>query len=83
MNWIKIEDKLPEHHQIVLARSHKGFCCVVFVDSKKMNETLLKTAYSNECVDIDHNPYYFVSQEIKRNTLNGVTHWMDLIEPID
>jgi Protein of unknown function (DUF551) len=46
-----------------------------------MNEDLKKTPYAHECVDINKNPYYFVSQEQKRHTYNVVTHWMPLPEP--
>ena len=53
----------------------------IFVDSKKMNETLKKNGFPNEMVDIKKNPYYFCSQEIKSFTLNGVSHWMPLPNP--
>jgi hypothetical protein len=84
--WNKVEDKLPKHHQIVLAyavtKSGKdGFGVAVFVDSIKMNEVLRNTGYANEAVDVEKYPYYFVSQEQKRHTYNVVTHWMLLPEP--
>jgi hypothetical protein len=78
MKWNSIKDKLPKHHQTVLARSCKGYCVVMFVNSKYMNEELMNTPFADECVDIDKNPYYFVSQEIKRHTMNNVTHWCEL-----
>lgn len=83
--WIKTEDKLPEHNQIILAyavtQSGKdGFGVAVFVDSSKMNEELWKNGFGHEAVDIKKHPYYFVSQEQKRHTYNKVTHWMPLPE---
>jgi hypothetical protein len=78
MNWIKIEDERPSHEETILVRTHKGFCVCVFVDSVKMNETLARNGYANECVDINKNPYYFASQENKVHTLKGVTHWARL-----
>jgi hypothetical protein len=81
MNWINIKEKRPNHKDTVLARSPKGFCVVVFIDSKIMNADLMKTPYANECVDIKKHPYYFVSQEIKQHTLDNVTHWLELEHP--
>ncbi len=81
MEWIGVKDRLPKHQETILARSHKGYCVVVFIDSKAMNEELSKTPYANECVDLEKNPFYFVSQEVKRATLNGVTHWMQIPTP--
>ena len=78
MKWNNIKNKWPEHQKTVLARSLKGYCVVVFINSKNMNEELSKTPYANECVDLEKNPYYFVSQEIKRHTLDNVTHWCEL-----
>lgn len=76
--WINTKDELPEHNQIVLCYStfSKGYGVSVFVDSVKMNETLYKTGYGREAVDVDKNPYYFVSQEVKQHTYKKVTHWM-------
>lgn len=81
MSWISVKESLPDHHQTVLAYCPTGQGVCVFVDSEKMNETLRENGYGHEAVDISKNPYYFCSQEIKRHTLNGVTHWMPLPEP--
>jgi Protein of unknown function (DUF551) len=81
MNWIDIRDRWPNHLKTVLVRSNKGFCVVVFINSLNMNEELCKTQYAHECVDLEKHPYYFVSQEAKRNTLENVTHWCELEEP--
>ncbi len=75
MKWINVKNELPNHQQTVLARSIKGYCVVVFIDSKKMNDELSKTPHANEQVNIQKNPYYFVSQERNRHTLDNVTHW--------
>jgi hypothetical protein len=80
MNWINIKDRLPKHEQTVLAKSNKGYCVVIFINSIDMNKQLLKNGYGNECVNTDKHPFYFLSQEIKRHTLNDVTHWMELSE---
>jgi hypothetical protein len=80
MNWNSIEDKWPEHQQTVLARTTKGYCVSVFINSKNMNEELKKTPYAHECVDLAFHPYYFVSQEVNGHTLNKVTHWLELPE---
>lgn len=79
--WISIKEKTPIHKDTILAYSKKGQCVVVFIDSKIMNYELSMTPYAHEAVDIKDHPYYFVSQEVKRHTLNGVTHWMPLPEP--
>ena len=81
MNWINIKNRWPEHHKTVLACTPKGFCVVVFINSKNMNEELSKTQYAHECVDIEKHPYYFMSHEIKRHSLDNVTHWCEIEEP--
>ena len=84
--WISVKDHLPKHDQIILAFSKitlsgkDGFGVAVFVDSKNMNESLWERGYGNEAVDVEKNPYYFVSQEQKRHTYKHVTHWMPLPE---
>ena len=83
MNWIDIKESRPVHHETVLALSPKGYCVVVFVDSEKMNDELMRSPYAHECVDISKRPYFFASQEIKGNTMNEVTHWMSLPERPD
>ena len=82
-NWISIEDRLPNHNQIVLVFSifKKGYGVSVFVDSIKMNETLHETGYGYEAVNTKEHPYYFVSQEVKQHIYKEVTHWMPLPYP--
>ncbi len=84
-NWISIKDKLPNHQQIILVFAHtqrgvNGFGVATFVDSVKMNEEMKKTPYAHECVDVNKNPYYFVSQEVRQHTFKNVSHWMLLPE---
>ena len=84
--WISIKNSLPNHHQIVLVfakneSGYGGYGVAVFVDSEKMNESLKKTPYANECVDVNKNPYYFVSQEVKQHTFKNVSHWSNLSYP--
>lgn len=89
MKWISVKDRLPEHHDSILVcdnnkiGSNKKKCMgvAVFVDSIKMNETLWKSGYGNEAVDVKKHPYYFCSQEVKQHTYNNVTHWIPLPEP--
>lgn len=81
MDWINIKDRWPKHQQTVLARSEKGFCVVVFINSKNMNEELMQTPYAHECVDLEKHPFYFVSQEKKQFTFGGTTHWAELEHP--
>lgn len=81
MNWVNVKERLPEHHETILAFSPQGFCVVVFVDSRHVNENLAKHGYLNECVDLEKNPYYFCSQERKGHTLADVTHWANLEHP--
>lgn len=86
MNWINVKDKLPNHQQIVLCyaktKSGKyGFGIATFIDCIKMNQELMNTPYSYECIDIIKHPYYFVSQEIKGFTFNNVTYWMIIHPP--
>ena len=82
--WISIKEKMPNHQQIILVfsktqRGVDGYGVATFIDSIKMNEELRRTPYfSNECVDVEKNPYYFVSQEIKQHTFKNVSHWMSL-----
>jgi hypothetical protein len=81
--WININERLPDHHQIILVYSQKigGYGTATFVDSIKMNEVMSKTQYANECVDELKHPYYFVSQEVRQHTFNSVSHWMPLPNP--
>ena len=84
--WISVKDRLPLHQQIILVfaktqREINGYGVATFVDSVKMNEELKQGAYAHECVDVDKNPYYFVSQEIRQHTFKNVSHWMPLSEP--
>lgn len=81
--WISIKDRLPNHQQIILVfakteRKVNGYGVATFVDSIKMNEELMKTPYANERVDVNKNPYYFVSQEVRQHTFKKVSHWMPL-----
>lgn len=83
MNWINVKESLPDHQQIVLAfsmtKSGKlGYGVATFVDSVKMNQELKKAGYENECVDVDKNPYYFCSQEVKSRSFNDISYWMEL-----
>ncbi|HEY2811800.1 MAG TPA: DUF551 domain-containing protein [Rhabdochlamydiaceae bacterium] len=85
MIWNNVKDKLPHHNQIVLVfaktiRSVDGYGVATFIDSIKMNEELSKGPYANECVDVNKNPYYFVSQEVRQHIFNNVSHWMPLPE---
>jgi Protein of unknown function (DUF551) len=79
--WINIKDKLPNHHETILARTTKGFCVCVFVDTNEMNKTLRANGYPEEQWNANTKPYSFCSQEIRGNVLNGVTHWMPLPSP--
>lgn len=79
--WISIKDRLPEHEKTILIYSYEGLCVCVFVESKKMNQSLNEYGYGHESVDINIHPFYFASQERNGYTLNGVTHWMPLPEP--
>jgi Protein of unknown function (DUF551) len=86
LEWISVKDRLPNHQQIILVfaktlRGVNGYGVATFIDSIKMNEELKKTPYANECVDVNKNPYYFVSQEVRRHTFKNVSHWMPLPEP--
>lgn len=82
-NWISVKDKLPEHKETILCYSPKGHVVCVFIDSKIMNKELIESGYPEEQVNLDKNPYYFCSQEIKMYTLNNVTHWSYLDSPKD
>ena len=83
--WISVKDRLPKHQQVVLVYkpvpSNTGYLVAYFIDSKKMNEELEKTAFVHECVDIAKNPYYFASREQQRFTIKDVTHWQPLPAP--
>jgi len=84
--WISVKDKLPAHDEIILVYAmtktgKHGFGVATFVDSIKMNETLYKSGYGNEAVDVKKHPYYFVSQEVRQHTFNNVSHWMPLPKP--
>jgi len=82
INWINVKDRLPEHMQTVLASAVKGgFCVVVFVDSKKMNNFLSEKGFLQAEVDVKNEPYNFCSQEVRGYTLNNVTHWAVLNKP--
>ncbi len=83
MKWINVKKELPAHEQIILVFAKTlggkdGYAVATFIDSVKMNEVLKKGAYANECVDVEKNPYYFVSQEIRQHTCKNVSHWMPL-----
>jgi len=78
--WINIKDKLPNHHDIILVCSITGIGVSTFVDSIEMNKSLIVNGFGNECVDTEKHPYYFVSNELRGHTFNGVTHWMPLPE---
>lgn len=83
MKWISVKDKLPNHDKIILVfaktkAGKDGFGVATFVDSIKMNEVLRKNGYASECVDVEKKPHYFVSQEVRQNVFNNVSHWMSL-----
>ncbi|HEX4044683.1 MAG TPA: DUF551 domain-containing protein [Gammaproteobacteria bacterium] len=78
MDWVNIEHRWPKHLQTVLVCCPQGYCVVVFVNSSNMNEDLSKSPQIHEYVDLEKNPYYFFSQEIKQCTLDKVTHWCEL-----
>lgn len=75
--WIKIKDRLPEHHATVLVCTPKGQAVSIFVDGKIMADVLIKQGFEPHP---DTKKFYFCSQETKQHTLNGVTHWMPLPE---
>jgi hypothetical protein len=52
----------------------------VFVDTDKVKEVLRQKGFTEEKLAMDTSPYSFCSQEVRGNTLNGVTHWMPLPE---
>jgi hypothetical protein len=79
--WISVKERLPNHNDRVLVCNGKWMCVLSFVDSVKMNQDLIEMGYGDRCVDEEKNPYYFVSQEVHRHTMKGVTHWMELPEP--
>lgn len=81
--WISVKEKLPEHDESILVYTKKGHCVCVFVDTKKMNANLKLRGYKEECWDEIEKPYSFCSQEIRGFILNGVTHWMPLVPPIE
>jgi uncharacterized protein DUF551 len=83
--WISVKDRLPEHHQVILVYksvpSNTGYLVSYFIDSKKMNDELMKKGFYSECVDSVKHPYYFASREQQYFTIKDVTHWMELPEP--
>ena len=80
MKWISVEDKLPDNNQLVLVLYEKGYFGYYSVAHFLYYETLRNNPYPNECVDVEKNPYYFCSQEVKQ-PLNNVSHWMTLPQP--
>lgn len=80
MNWISVNEKLPKHHETVLAFTRKGQCVCIFVDTIEMNKQLRSKGYPEEQWDQNKKPFSFCSQEIKGNVLGGVSHWMYLPE---
>lgn len=81
MCWNSVKDSVPKHEQLVLCYTPKGQCICFFIDTHEMNKQLRSKGYPEEQVDKNRIPYYFCSQEIMGQTLNGITHWMMLPEP--
>lgn len=80
MKWISIARELPEHNQTIYARTNKGQCVCVFVDTIEMNKVLREKGYPEEQWNEGEKPYSFCSQERPGAVLGGVTHWMPLLE---
>jgi hypothetical protein len=76
MKWINVKEHLPVHHQVVLAKNEHGFCDVVtFLDSKCLNQLFNSMHCPEEQIDINENPYFFVSRESLSTYFDKVTHW--------
>lgn len=80
-NWISIKNKLPNHNEIILATTGKGYIVSVFIDTIEMNKLLKSKGFPEESVNSDERSYLFCSQERRDFALNGVTHWMPLPAP--
>ena len=76
--WIKIQDKLPKHKQLVLAFNVSGTAVVViFLDNEETAKFLEEKGIHIE----KKRGYQFCSQEIPGNILEGVSHWMPIFTP--
>lgn len=76
MSWIKVEERLPNHNSTVLARTKsKAQAVVIFLNDKLTTMFLEKHGFN---YPDEYKGNAFCSQEIKGNTLNGVTHWREL-----
>ncbi len=77
MKWIKVEDRLPDHHQVILCCLPEGFCVCIFLDTEIMNKKLRSLGIK----DTGKIRFNFCSQEIRGNVTNNVTHWAELEKP--
>lgn len=77
--WISVEDKLPNHLEIVHVYTKKGTQAIcIFLKGEEVKKELEK---ANRYIPPQKKEYYFASQEISGNALNGVTHWSPLKRP--
>lgn len=83
MDWISVDNALPEHMQTVLTRSSKWLVVSIFFDSALMSDNSEEFGDSALVVDYQKIPYQFASQEIPGAVLIGVTHWCALPEAKD
>jgi hypothetical protein len=82
MNFISVNDKLPDHDEFVLAlNKNKGMHVCIFILVTEMNKLLKKKGLPEKRLNETDRPYGFCSQEVRGNILNDVTHWMPLPEP--
>jgi O-succinylbenzoate synthase len=76
--WISVKDRLPSHHQLVIARNeHLRECECIFVDNEEMNKVLIKVGIVGEMKKGGD----FCHPAKDGRTMNNVTHWMPLPEP--
>ncbi len=74
IKWNSVTNKLPKHHELVLAVSRRGTCAVViFVDNEQIFQGLMMRN-----IQVPHEQregYSFCSQELPGNVFENVTHW--------
>lgn len=80
MNWFKVEEKLPNHAEIVLVfTEERRYIVCIFVDVKIMRKELKE--YGIDAPHTTPGLYVFCSQEHEGRFLNGITHWSYMTPP--
>jgi hypothetical protein len=78
IEWIDVNDKLPNHNQkiLVFCENENNYEFCIFFDSQKMNFVMLTTGHKI-IIDIEKEPYSFYNQKTKERILN-VKFWADI-----